>query len=150
MHGGSLASCCRGSLHLQVERLRCCRLALQGWERVAVLCWCCSGPRWLTMRTTGENHVNFGLRKWRFLKRKGKNWTPCMCLKLWENFILFSHMCFLSSEKAIFVGLLSKQMNIVGRSSQGCSQCGQAPRPHSVSPLMDIGAGGRLTQVLSP
>lgn len=37
-----------------------------------------------------------------------------MCLKLWKNHILkslFSHMCFLGSEKAIFVGLLvSKQM----------------------------------------
>lgn len=51
-----------------------------------------------------------------------------MCLKLWKNPIfksLFSHMCFLGSEKAIFVGLLvSKQMNFVGRPSQGCSSVG--------------------------
>lgn len=63
-----------------------------------------------------------------------------MCLKLWKNSILFIHMCFLSSEQAIFFRLLvSQQMSTVGRSSQGHSQCGWAPGPHTVSPLMDFG-----------
>lgn len=53
-----------GSLHLQGGEAWGCRLAGSagvGEGRSAVQY--CSGPRWLSTRTIGENHVKFGLRK---------------------------------------------------------------------------------------